>query len=44
MIFEEFRELALNPPCRDVESIFEVIEYDVEDLPGAGVAIIRSLV
>ena len=34
MTFEEFREIALNPPRRDVETIFEVIEYDVEDLTG----------
>ena len=34
MIFEEFRELALNPPCRDVETVFQVIEYDVGDLEG----------
>lgn len=33
MTFEEFRELALNPPKRDVETIFEVNEYDVKDLP-----------
>lgn len=33
MIFEEFRELVLNPPRRDVETIFEVIEYDVKNLP-----------
>ena len=26
--------MAINPPCRDVETIFEVIEYDVRDLPG----------
>ena len=32
MIFEEFRELALNPPCRDLDTIFQVIEYDVNDL------------
>lgn len=34
MTFEEFREMALNPPKRDMETIFEVIEYDVKDLPG----------
>ena len=33
MIYEEFREMALNPPRRDVETIFQVIEYDVRDLP-----------
>lgn len=34
MTFEEFREMAINPPRRDIETIFEVIEYDVRDLPG----------
>ena len=34
MTFEEFRAMALNTPCRDVETIFQVIEYDVRDLPG----------
>lgn len=33
MTFEEFEELVLNPPGRDEETIFEVIEYDVKDLP-----------
>lgn len=33
MTFEEFKELAMNPPKRDEETIFEVIEYDVKDLP-----------
>lgn len=33
MTFEEFKELAMNPPRRDEETIFEVIEYDVKDLP-----------
>ncbi|MDE6368707.1 MAG: hypothetical protein K2K94_05665 [Muribaculaceae bacterium] len=33
MTFEEFRKLAVNPPCRGEETIFEVIEYDVELLP-----------
>lgn len=31
--FEEFKELALNPPRRNEETLFEVIEYDVKDLP-----------
>lgn len=34
MIYEEFKALALNQPRRDEETIFEVIEYDVKDLPG----------
>lgn len=34
MNYEEFKALALNPPRRDEETIFEVIEYDVKDLPG----------
>ena len=34
MTFEEFRELALNPSRRDVDTIFQVIEYDVKDLQG----------
>lgn len=34
MTYEEFKTLALNPPKRDEETIFEVIEYDVKDLPG----------
>lgn len=34
MTFEEFNEMAINPPRRDVETIFEVIEYDVKDLEG----------
>ena len=34
MTFEEFEELALDPPKRDEETIFEVIEYDVKDLAG----------
>lgn len=34
MTYEEFKALALNPPRRDEETIFEVIEYDVKDLPG----------
>lgn len=34
MTFEEFKELALNPPRRDEDTIFEVIEYDINDLPG----------
>ena len=33
MTFEEFREMAFSPPCRDVDTIFQVIEYDVKDLP-----------
>lgn len=33
MDFEEFRELAANPPHRDEETVFEVTEYDVEPLP-----------
>lgn len=33
MTFEEFKEMAINPPCRDVDTIFVVIEYDVRDLP-----------
>ncbi|MDE6795837.1 MAG: hypothetical protein K2J63_11120 [Muribaculaceae bacterium] len=33
MTFEEFRELAANPPRRDEMTIFEVTEYDVESLP-----------
>lgn len=32
MKFEEFKQLALNPPVRDEKTIFEVIEYEVEDL------------
>lgn len=31
--FEEFKELALNPPRRNEETLFEVIEYDIKDLP-----------
>ena len=34
MTFEEFREMAINPLRRDVDTIFQVIEYDVKDLPG----------
>lgn len=34
MTYEEFRELALNPARRDRETVFEVIEYHVMDLPG----------
>lgn len=34
MTYEEFKALALNPPRRDEETMFEVIEYDVKDLPG----------
>lgn len=34
MTFEEFKELALIPSKRDVETIFEVIDYDVKNLPG----------
>ena len=34
MTFEEFKEIAINPPRRDVDTIFQVIEYDVRDLPG----------
>ena len=34
MTYEEFKALALNQPRRDEETIFEVIEYDVKDLPG----------
>lgn len=34
MTFEEFRELALNPPRRERETVFEVIEYEVRDLAG----------
>lgn len=33
MTFEEFRYIAMNPPKRDIETIFEIIEYDVRDLP-----------
>ncbi len=33
MTFEEFESLALNPPHRDEETIFEVIEYDINPLP-----------
>lgn len=33
MTFEEFKELAMNPPRRNEGTIFEVIEYDVCDLP-----------
>lgn len=33
MTFEEFKALALNPPRRDMVTMFEVIEYDVKDLP-----------
>lgn len=31
--FEEFRELATNPPRRDEETVFEMTEYDVGPLP-----------
>lgn len=34
MTFEEFRDMAINLPRRDVDTIFQVIEYDVKDLPG----------
>lgn len=34
MTFEEFRAMAINPPRRDMETIFEVIEYDVKELAG----------
>ena len=34
MSLEEFRELALNSPLRDMETIFQIIEYDVNDLSG----------
>lgn len=33
MTFEEFESLALNPPHREEETIFEVIEYDISPLP-----------
>lgn len=33
MTFEEFKALALNPPRRKEESIFEVTMYEVKDLP-----------
>ncbi len=33
MDFEKFKELALNPPRREEETIFEVTEYDVDSLP-----------
>lgn len=33
MTFEEFIELAANPPRSDEETIFEVTEYDVAPLP-----------
>lgn len=31
MTFEEFRALALNPPQRDEETIFEVVEYTINE-------------
>ena len=34
MTFEEFREMAIHTPRRDMDTIFQVIEYDVRDLPG----------
>ena len=33
MNFEEFKALALNPPQRNEETIFEVTMYEVRDLP-----------
>lgn len=33
MKFEEFKGMALNPPIRNEKTIFELIEYDVENLP-----------
>ncbi len=33
MTFAEFESLALNPPRREEETIFEVIEYDISTLP-----------
>lgn len=33
MTFDEFKNLALNPPTRGEETIFEVTEYDVASLP-----------
>lgn len=34
MSFEEFKELALNPPRLDEETIFQVMEYTVNSYPG----------
>lgn len=34
MTFEKFIKLTVNLPHRDEETIFEVMEYDVEPLPG----------
>ena len=33
MTFEEYKVLALNPPRRNEGTIFEIIEYDVKNLP-----------
>ncbi len=33
MTFEEFESMALNPPRREEETIFEVIEYNICPLP-----------
>ena len=31
MTYEEFKELALNPPRRDMETIFKVVVYSVNE-------------
>lgn len=33
MTFEEFKKLAANPPKREEDTIFELIQYDVKPLP-----------
>lgn len=34
MTFEEFKNLALNPPKREEETIFEVVGYTVDENQG----------